>query len=431
MRTRPATCIGCECFSMGTDFSQVEGSCSLGLMSVAEASGEHEQRDQLPLRPFAPAGSVEQRTLDRMGIRRQQMCYTNVLRCRPKNNWLENAPWEYAAIRHCRPNLDEALRRFRPRALRALGNVAIRELTGLTGDDLGVERLCGYVVPGPDVGYGPIPTVCSFHPSFIRHGKASHTGVYSRCLQRALAVAAGKDKEWLWLTSEPDMRPCECVKDEGKADPNCFLCGGDGQIQYGTKTPMEALNGKLNYITRPTLDDAERFLRRVERGASLTVAFDIETAETRSLDEDAREGFTDTAIQLIQFSCGSKEAIAIPWRDEFIPVIRRILATPNDKCGHNAWTFDNKVLAAHGIEVAGTVYDTMNMWGHWQADLPRNLQFAAQFVSFPFPWKHLAASDIEFYGCCDVDATLRLYYFLREALQREGVWDDSVYEVMA
>ena len=65
------------------------------------------------------------------------------------------------------------------------------------------------------------------------------------------------------------------------------------------------------------------------------------------------------------------------------------------------------------------------MFHHWQPDLPAHLQFAAQFVQFPFPWKHLAATDLEFYGCVDVDATLRLYAFLRAQLEHDGLWSSA------
>ena len=73
----------------------------------------------------------------------------------------------------------------------------------------------------------------------------------------------------------------------------------------------------------------------------------------------------------------------------------------------------------------GVVHDTLCMFHHWRPDLPAHLQFAASFVQFPFPWKHLAATDIEFYGCCDVDATLRLYGMLEATLRRDGLWDDG------
>jgi hypothetical protein len=91
---------------------------------------------------------------------------------------------------------------------------------------------------------------------------------------------------------------------------------------------------------------------------------------------------------------------------------------PNVKCGHNIWLFDNKVLRAvsdrEGIDLAprGTLHDTLQMFHHWQPDLPAHLQFAASFANFPFPWKHLAGTELELYGCVDVDATLRLYEML-------------------
>ena len=70
----------------------------------------------------------------------------------------------------------------------------------------------------------------------------------------------------------------------------------------------------------------------------------------------------------------------------------------------------------------GAIHDTLQMFHHWQPDLPAHLQFCAQFVQFPFPWKHLAGTDLEFYGIADVDATLRLYDFLRLQLDRDGIW---------
>jgi hypothetical protein len=101
------------------------------------------------------------------------------------------------------------------------------------------------------------------------------------------------------------------------------------------------------------------------------------------------------------------------------------------KCGHNVWLFDNKVLRAAGeregldLLPRGVIHDTLQMFHHWQPDLPAHLQFAAGFVQFPFPWKHLAGTDLEFYGCCDVDATLRLYNMLEKTLRRDQLWGDQ------
>jgi hypothetical protein len=387
-----------------------------------------EARDQLPLRPYAPAGSLLERTFRRMGYSRQQFSLTNTIRCRPHNNWLVGSPHEFRALNCCRPNLDAAIRDRKPRAILALGDTALRELTGEAGEARGVSHLGGYVLPtyqqvpeacmesdcivtgiarpycfmcgGTGVqgtknapAQNAIPVIPTFHPAFIRRGKASHQGVFARVLQRAVNVAAGKDREWEW-----DL--------EGAID-----------------------NGTLKYQVRPSLDDARAFLESVRQRPEAVLSYDIETFESASLDEDARDRFSDTRLRLIQFSMAAQHGIAFPWEGGYRDIAAALLKTPNVKCGHNLWLFDNKVLEACGqregidLRPRGTIHDTLQMFHHWQPDLPAHLQFAAQFVRFPFPWKHLAATDLEFYGCVDVDATLRLYEFLLAALKKDGIWD--------
>lgn len=427
-RRKPESCYGCKCESHGNDFSQIEGTGSSGVMYVGEASGEHEQRDCLPFRPFAPAGGVLERTLRRMGLDRQQASITNVIRCRPRNNWFEGSPWEYAAAAQCRPNLDRAIAERRPRVIVALGGVALRALTGYAGEAQGITHLAGYVLPHNrtltpcnncishecemkdstcDVchgsGYVPnsnsnaIPVIGNFHPSFLRHGKMAYGGIFARILQRAHNIAKGQDSKWIW-NIEPDDR---------------------------------STHGELRYQSHPDLGEARSYLQRVRDNQGAVVTFDLETFESASLDEDAREGFIDTHIRLIQFSIEPGTGIAFPWDGEYREIARDILHTPNVKCGHNVWLFDNKVLRAAGeregldLIPRGPVHDTLQMLHHWQPDLPAHLQFAAQYVSFPFPWKHLAGSHIEFYGCCDVDATGRLFTMLEKTLKRDGLWNDG------
>jgi uracil-DNA glycosylase family 4 len=410
-RTKPNSCSGCACESHGTDYSAVEGTGSLGVMIVAEASGEMEARDQLPLRPYAPAGSLLERSFRRMGYDRKQFSLTNVLRCRPRNNWLAGAPYEWSALTKCRPNLDAAIAERRPRAILALGDTATRELTGEAGEARGVSHLSGYVLRGPRTGVPyvagqlpspsdseSVPVIPTFHPSFIRRGKAAYQGIFARNLQRAVNVAAGRDRLWEWDLEEARHA------------------------------------GRLKYDTHPSLEDVRGFVARVESNSALTLSYDIETYESASLDEDARDGFTDTRIRLIQFSVGAGEGIAMPWEGAYRECTQRLLHTSNIKCGHNLWLFDNRVLEACGqregldLRPRGVIHDTLAMFHHWQPDLPAHLQFASQFVQFPFPWKHLAATDLEFYGCVDVDATLRLYQFLDRQLRADGIYD-SAYDV--
>jgi DNA polymerase family A len=223
-------------------------------------------------------------------------------------------------------------------------------------------------------------------------------GVFARNLQRAVNVAAGKDREWEWDLEEAQR------------------------------------NGRIRYQVHPSLDEARAFAARVRGNGALVVSYDIETFESASLDEDARDGFTDTRIRLVQFSVDGGGGIAFPWEGDYRRLAGEILRSPNVKCGHHVWLFDNRVLEACGqregldLRPRGTIHDTLQMFHHWQPDLPAHLQFAAQFVQFPFPWKHLAATNLEFYGCVDVDATLRLYEFLLGQLKRDGIYD-SAYDV--
>lgn len=401
-RAKPSTCTGCQCQPHGTDFSRVEGTGVSGLLVLAEASGEMEARDQLPLRPYAPAGSVFERALRRMGVDRQQLSVSNMLRCRPRNNFLENAPYEFSVLNHCRPNLDAVIADRSPRAILAMGGVATRELTGLAGNALGVSHLNGYVLPAEK--YGNVPIIPCFHPAFLRRGKAAYQGIFARTIHRALQIAKGKDNEYLW----------------------------------GVDPTNEESHGKtLDFTIHPSLDVAQGFADSILAGHGRVVCYDIETFESASLDEDARDGFADTQLRLIQFSVLGEEGtgskcIALPWKDGYKEIAQRILLSDNPKVGWNNWLFDDKVLRAAGeregldLRPRGQNHDGLAMYHHWQPDLPAHLQFAAQFVRYPFPWKHLAGTDLEFYGCCDVDATLRLYTFLEASLRKEGLWGDDI-----
>ena len=400
-REKPASCQGCPCLPHGTDYSIVEGTGSLGTMLVGEASGEFEARTQTPFVSYAPAGSILERVLRRMSISREQVSITNVLRCRPRNNYLDGAKYEHEALAHCRPNLDAAIASRRPRSIVALGSIATRELTGMVGDKRGVSHLAGYCLPGPD----NIPTVPTWHPAFIRRGKASYQGAFARNMQRALNVAKGTDRSWLW-----------------NVDP-------------GDSTTW----GHKKYQIHPSLDVATLFRNWVRDNPAAVIAKDIETPESIDMDEDAREGFVDTEVRQIQFSVARDTAIVFPWTDPYREIAIELLHAPNPAYGHNWNIYDHRVLRAcaarEGWRYSPTVnvLDTLDMFHHWQPDLPAHLQFACSFIQFEFPWKHFHTIEHEpFYGACDVDSDWQLGEMLVKTLQRDGIYEgyrSQVYHV--
>ena len=372
--SHPTSCVGCALDCHSKDFSQIEGTGSLGVLIVGEASGQAEDQDELPFRPRAASGSLLERCFKRLGYNRQQFALTNIVRCRPPNNQLLGAAYEHAAINHCRPNLDEAIRTHRPRCILALGGIAARELTGRTGYKQGIEAIRGFVLPSR---YDGIPVVASYHPAFLRRGKMAWMGALLRDME--LAVAVAKD---------------------------------------GAPTTLAA-----NYLEMPNYDDTRSYLHQLRNNPAIPIAYDIETAYSQTEDED--EVASDpNAIILIQFSEAPGQGIAMPWSGEYVDIAKAILALPNPKIAFNNWIFDDPKLEAAGCTIAGRNDDLMWMYHHLQPDLPRNLQSVASMFEPAFgPWKHTAGMNLAGYGCKDVDILQRIYQPMKQALVEKGLWD--------
>ena len=411
MPIKPYSCLGCALHSHGNDFSGIEGTGRNGVMVVAEASGDGEVRDGLPLRPWSPAGGVFERTLRRLGLDRQDFAITNQIRCKPRQNLLAGMPYESSAVQQCRPHLEDAYLKHLPRVILALGNTSFSWLTGYGQSGMSITQLRGYVFT-PSAGYSVkiaedadtrnVVIVPTYHPSFIRRGSSHLFGVFARDVMRAVNIASGKDHSFVL----------------------------DDPI-------MAVYREELNYILKPTIDEAWAWYMRAKDRPESIISYDLETFETASLEEDARDGFADTRIRQIQFSIDEAEGIALPWNEEFRKVIAAIMALANPKCGFNCFGFDNRVLRAVS-EAAGNpnlympqgrLHDVMLMWKRWQPELPANLQYAASFVSFPFAWKHLNEQNLPFYGVADTDSCLRLFNMLSRSMAQHGILEAYTYQV--
>lgn len=330
---------------------------------VGEAPGAEEDSYGVPFCPHAQAGSVLERAIRRVGMNREQFAITNVVPARPPNNYLEGAPWMADAVAWGRPQLEATITQYRPKAILALGGVALRTLTGLAGPKLGISHLTGYILPSL---FGP-PVVACYHPSFLRRGKMSLMSVLMRCVRLAVQVAA-----------------------EGRQaivpDPN---------------------NPPAGYVLRPSPEQAEAYL--LGHNETDWLALDIETPWSNAEDE-AEEHEGD--ITSIQFSWGQDEGIFMPWREPYIDIAKRALTSINRKSTWNGYRFDFPRLRMHGCDIKGELHDFLWMWHHANPDLPRGLQFSAAMQGpnitqpthvWPFPWKNLSGVNERFYGIVDVD----------------------------
>ena len=414
MLPRPSDCTGCPLHDQGIaiGWSNIEGNGSLGVLVVPEALGKHEATDGLPLRPHAPSGSVFERTIRRSNrlpgpdgqtgdlpyISREGFTIANICRCQPGHaNLLEHMPYEQGAIEHCQRHFARVVEQARPKVMLALGNVALKTLTGFAGKKRQVTNVRGFALNGCRY---PIPVVSSYHPAFLARDKQHLMGVLRNDLRFAVRLAAR-----------------------------------GGRIQRPVK----------RYIIYPNISEAEEWLRFARLHPELPICYDIETMESMTgVDENDLRGMADgstmvmkareeyvereakegeeeegeetepepevesivhhTLITQIQFSIhGDGDAIVVPWNPTFAGWALKVLALPNMKFGWNNRGFDDPILRTYGAKLNGDVVDAQWLFHHIQPDLPRGLQYATSF-HFPMaePWKHTSNDDPGNYGGDDV-----------------------------
>jgi uracil-DNA glycosylase family 4 len=361
-----------------------EGLCTNGVMLLGEAMGRWEVEDSLPFRPSAPAGSVLERAIRRCGFRREQFVLWNVVPAHPPNDHLEGAPYEAEATAWGMDILPSVLDAYRPRVILALGNVALRAVTGLSG----ILESRGYPVPSR---YG-IPAIGALHPSFLRRGAMAYLGALMHDIRFAVALAAVYTHTpnttvefWspvLWRT-----------------------------VKYNIARPLAPLNEPAippGYVCYPDEAAAREFAHSVACHPEWLVAYDIETPRSHKAGEESSDEPDESPILSIQFSVAPHTGIFMPWRPPFIEIARAILATPNAKIGANNWRFDDPRLAVEHTPIMGTRHDLRWTFKHFQPDLSVGLQAITSYYAPDLqPWKHLAASHPQFYGIRDCDAVLR------------------------
>jgi uracil-DNA glycosylase family 4 len=100
------------------------GNSDANLMFVGEAPGAEEDRQGLPF--VGRAGALLAELLDGIGMTREDVWITNVLRCRPPGN-RDPQPIE---IESCQPYTYRQVELIEPRVIATLGNFATKLLTG-------------------------------------------------------------------------------------------------------------------------------------------------------------------------------------------------------------------------------------------------------------------------------------------------------------
>ena len=151
-----STCTRCRLANGRTQVVFGVGNPQADVMFVGEGPGYYEDKQGEPF--VGAAGQLLNRMLQEIGLRREDVYITNVVRCRPPGN-RDPLPDEIEA---CRPFLVGTLEAIRPRLIVTLGNFATRVILDRP---VSISRVRGQRFMWE--GRAVIPT---FHPAAILHG---------------------------------------------------------------------------------------------------------------------------------------------------------------------------------------------------------------------------------------------------------------------
>jgi uracil-DNA glycosylase family protein len=130
-RSAAARCKGCDLWRRATQTVFGEGTADASVMFVGEQPGDAED---LAGKPFVgPAGRVFDRALEAVGIARDSVYVTNVVKhfkWEPRGKRRIHSKPRVSEIRACRPWLETELAIVKPRALVCLGATAAQALLG-------------------------------------------------------------------------------------------------------------------------------------------------------------------------------------------------------------------------------------------------------------------------------------------------------------
>ena len=151
--------MGCSgCPYVGYKKVHYYGAIPADIMIVGEAPGKEEEIEGKPF--VGPSGKLLRRALNFSGLGKYKIFIANACKCRINT---QEAKKTTLALKHCRPFLEDAIRKVKPKIIVALGAIAMRQLIGVRH---GVTRKRGEVemMVLDDKKY---PVFITLHPAHI------------------------------------------------------------------------------------------------------------------------------------------------------------------------------------------------------------------------------------------------------------------------
>mgnify|MGYP001564098059 CR=1 FL=1 len=138
-----------------------EGNPSTNVMLIGEAPGYEEDRTGTPF--IGQAGKLLEHVLRKLGVDREDLYITNVIKCRPPDNELPGKKELMACWQGCKQYLDAEIKEVQPKIIVVLGGTPLNLMTGMTG----ITKHEGMVVCHRVEGKQQIPIIAAFHPAYV------------------------------------------------------------------------------------------------------------------------------------------------------------------------------------------------------------------------------------------------------------------------
>jgi len=138
-----------------------EGSHDAKIMFIGEAPGRNEAKSGRPF--FGAAGKVLNQLLDHIGMQREDIYITNIVKDRPENN-RDPKPEE---IKIYGPFLDKQIEIIQPKIIVALGRYSMDYIMRKFGLDLELQPIgkAHGKMFNAEASYGPIQIAVLYHPA--------------------------------------------------------------------------------------------------------------------------------------------------------------------------------------------------------------------------------------------------------------------------
>lgn len=310
-----------------------EGPSNARLAIVGEAPGAEEERLSCPF--VGSTGKIVDDILVSLGISREQVYLTNVVKIRPPGNNIDSLHILGKSINDFIPQLQREIEELNPSAVIALGNTALTALTGYHG----IEKYRGSILPCSLSTTKIIPTI---HPASLLHAEGDSS------------LRSWKD---LTFIKWDFKRAIE-------------------QSKFSEYTPP-----RRNLVIANNALHLDRFLSKWE--GSYYVSVDIETYKTIPLCIGLAFSRDEAISVPLFFSSMTRSDQISCWE-----MCARLLSDVNiEKIGQN-FKFDQRLLrncvndtVNFGFKVNSFFFDTMLAFRTLYPELPSSLQFSTSVLT--------------------------------------------------